>query len=1502
MRADSSRKAGSMQSRNQHGSDNANQHSRNKDRKQFTHVGNEKMSTYRQPVNNIPEIPILTLGNERYSGNFQIFKERLSTYALRHFKELGILILKKDYYVPPAVDLGSLDQYAAISDIGGLRSHAKKEEISRRSRLIQEMDSNKLALYAVILGQLSQESLNKVKEAENWEEIETSRDPRLLWLRVWETHQSGASGNKAIDFLQVRKRYNSTFQYPNETVVQYYDRFLGVLDMYDGCGEEKPSQAVQASDFIDRLDKARYGAFQTELINSCGVFAQQPYPATLAEAFKKAKDYRVSPRVINYTQSQAASTVFMASTDSERSSKSKSHSRHEMKSASDNNHNTNSSENTKQPSRPCSFCSKPHWDRDCPWIPECRQYIQRKNGTQNKSVTYVAMASNFAESKVLTMHKTNIRSNALLQPNDVLLDNQSQVHIIKDRNLLTNIQDTDGALHVTGIGGEITVVTQQGETEHFGMAFFCPHAVTNVLSYSEVADCYTVDWNQQRRCFTVYVDEHTSYEFAWYKGLYKCNFPDRTVMHSNNFSTVTENEKQYSKREVEQAKLARNVSDRLGHPSTQQLVKMINSGSILNCPITADDVIRANDIYGPAVPSLKGKTNSQRPIAVKIPELNNLHAKRSQTLHVDIMFVGECKFLISVSSPLELTMITTIDDRSSQTLQRDLLEQIHFYQVKNFKITHILSDGEGAITTMTNVLNELGITLNIAAPGQHVPKVERKIRQIKERMRSIVNSLPYKLPSSMTPWLARYAVSRINLFPSVNKTNNISPKEEFTGVKANFKVDARISFGDYVQTHEPPTGHSKSTMQPRTEGAIALLPVGNVQGSVRFLSLNTLKVITRDRWTPLPTPNDVIAKINELANKESVDQLIEDLNQVNTDLDLPDDDPEDNEETTETNSTIEQDEPTEVSNNEIEYTIVNDGHEIVNTPSAYDNAPIVTDYQDDGTKHMVVNDEIIPTYWRESEPAYGLHVTVKNALTEHGKEALKVIIEELDQMIVKKVWEPVNVRLLQPDERRRIIRSSMFLKEKHLSNGEFDKLKARIVAGGHMQDRSLYQNNSSPTACTTSILTLATIAALENRNVITLDIGGAYLNASLDSQETKVHMVIDKLLSSIMVNIYPEYKPYMTDNGTIVVQLRKALYGCVQSSKLWYNHIKNTLMTYGFSQNNYDPCIFNLTKNGAQCSIGIYVDDLFITCKDAELLTKVITYIKDTYIDVKVNEGTQHSYLGMTFNFETRGQVEVTMEGYTKELLKLCDITQKSKTPANNDLYKVDATSKLLASDKKEQFHTRVAKLLYMAKRTRPDILLTCNVLATRVNMPTEKDWDDLIRCLQYLNNDIHCGIVLQADKELTLHVYIDASFGSHHDGRSHSGMCISLGKGSIMTKSSKQKITTKSSTEAELMAVSEELPEAIWINNFLKDQGINNVAIVLHQDNQSTITLFEKGPSNNSRTKHIHIKNYFIKEKLEAGEVRIKYTPTTDMIADVLTKPVQGAQFIKLKKLLMNV
>jgi hypothetical protein len=122
-----------------------------------------------------------------------------------------------------------------------------------------------------------------------------------------------------------------------------------------------------------------------------------------------------------------------------------------------------------------------------------------------------------------------------------------------------------------------------------------------------------------------------------------------------------------------------------------------------------------------------------------------------------------------------------------------------------------------------------------------------------------------------------------------------------------------------------------------------------------------------------------------------------------------------------------------------------------------------------------------------------------------------------------------------------------------------------------------------------------------------------------------------------------------------------------------------------------------------------------------------------------------------------------------------------------------------------------------------------------------------------------------------------------------------------VHAKSAKQKLVSKSSTETELIGLSDESSQVIWTRNFLTEQGYSVPPATIFQDNKSTMALVDKGRSTCARTRHINVRYFFIKDRVEKKDIKIEYLPTGKMTADILTKPLQGDLFKKMRCQLLN-
>ena len=177
----------------------------------------------------------------------------------------------------------------------------------------------------------------------------------------------------------------------------------------------------------------------------------------------------------------------------------------------------------------------------------------------------------------------------------------------------------------------------------------------------------------------------------------------------------------------------------------------------------------------------------------------------------------------------------------------------------------------------------------------------------------------------------------------------------------------------------------------------------------------------------------------------------------------------------------------------------------------------------------------------------------------------------------------------------------------------------------------------------------------------------------------------------------------------------------LQSSLLFYRKLRKDLEAEGFKVNPYDPCVANNIINGEQMTVTWHVDDLKVSHKSEKVIDEFIKWVEKQYGDPKIGQvkavkGKKHDYLAMNLDYTEEGKVKIDMTDYVKGILEVYPDpvkNRKAASPANENLFKVNPKSIRLGKQRSETFHTIVAKCLFVAKRSRPDIMPTVAFLCT---------------------------------------------------------------------------------------------------------------------------------------------------------------------------------------------
>ena len=557
----------------------------------------------------------------------------------------------------------------------------------------------------------------------------------------------------------------------------------------------------------------------------------------------------------------------------------------------------------------------------------------------------------------------------------------------------------------------------------------------------------------------------------------------------------------------------------------------------------------------------------------------------------------------------------------------------------------------------------------------------------------------------------------------------------------------------------------------------------------------------------------------------------------------------------------------------------------------------------------------------QSEPdvvaAIMTQLSLKAGLREWGKKAQKAVHSEMKQLHFRDTFRPMHWKDLTHAQRQSILESHMFLKEKR--TGE---IKGRTVAGGNKQrDFISKEEASSPTVATESVPLSCIIDAEEKRDVAVVDIPNAFIQTRIEDEQDMAIIKIRGILVDMLLDIAPNiYSPYVTMDKKgvkqLIVQCLNAIYGTMMASLLYYNKFRKSLTKIGFLFNPYDPCVANKQISCNQFTICFHVDDCKLSHKSPKAIDGIIKWLRKEYESIfedgsgkmAVSRGKVHSYLGMTLDFTLPARVKITMYDYIEEIIAAFDKadpngggTKTSAAPVN--LFRIDQDCKKLDTKKSTEFHNIVAKTLYATKRARPDTCTSVAYLTTRVRAPDKDDWAKLTHLIKYLRGTKNLPLILSAAGSGILKWWVDGSFGVHPNMRGHTGGGLSMGQGFPITTSTKQKLNTRSSTEAELVGVDDLMPAICWTRYFMEAQGYKVNENIVYQDNQSAILLERNGKASSSkRTKHINIRYFFVTDRIKNKELTVEWCPTGDMIADFMTKPTQGALFKKFRDQIMGV
>ena len=504
--------------------------------------------------------------------------------------------------------------------------------------------------------------------------------------------------------------------------------------------------------------------------------------------------------------------------------------------------------------------------------------------------------------------------------------------------------------------------------------------------------------------------------------------------------------------------------------------------------------------------------------------------------------------------------------------------------------------------------------------------------------------------------------------------------------------------------------------------------------------------------------------------------------------------------------------------------------------------------------------------------------------TKDAKEWQKAVEQEHKRMIERSVWKAVK-RQDVPDTAK-ILTTTWAMKKK--ANGTY---RARLNARGYEQIEGEHYdgyNIAAPVTSDVTIRIVLTLMLMAGWAGEVLDIQGAFLHGLFEDNE-ELYMEI------------PEGFEHYYDSVEYLLLLLRTIYGLKNAAMAFWRELVKCFKSMKYEKSPADPCLyFRWTLEGLVIWIS-WIDDCLVVGPAKSLKQAKDKMIKRFDCD---EIGNMNEYVGCKLerNYQTRSlkfTQPVMIQSFVDEF-GVEDKEQELPAKPGQILPRCEPEQGM-PEKKQKKFRSGTGKLLHMMRWSRPDILNAVRELSKHMKNSNENHYKAMIKVMEYVRYTPNKGLVLRPhghwdgkqDFKFDIVGYSDATWGSDPDNRrSISGTAVMLNGAPVSMKSGQQLSTTLSSAEAELVAGTSCAQDMLYVKRTLESMGLAvTLPMMLYIDNKGTVDLANNWTVS-GRTRHVEIKQYFLRELKEKAMILTRWKSGNTMAADLFTKNLPLALF----------